>query len=428
MYKKQRSIEKTTNDILANNKLEEKNNQNLFIECVGSIYPTLKFKVVNFGTKYSIYDKEFEDLNQDYSGDKDKLIKECCYEKEFTENTDIEPIWIDGNKLIIYANWKLGITDEIILLILLFQIDILIIKDSLFDEPVYRIPERILSLKIYSYNFDQPIEDLPINLKILCLKHCSNAEYNFFGKSTDDSEWIDFNQPVDSLPDSLEELVIVSSIFDKPIDSLPSGLKKLYICSEGLDKFNQSVDNLPSGLETLVIQSQRFKQKLNNLPDSIKLIYIPFHTGHPDVLDNLPNSLDTLYYGIWDGEVEFKKMYSVDNLPSNIKYLHLGASFNNSIDNLPNSITHLTIGGEANGTTGFNTMINKLPQNLSYIRIYSFSYNDSLNNIKKLFSNLNFELIDKKFNFTKVFQELGFCFEEKLFDWDKIGYATDCDI
>lgn len=131
------------------------------------------------------------------------------------------------------------------------------------------------------------------------------------------------------------------------------------------------------------------------------------------------------------------KPYSVNNLPRDIKSIHLGSSFNNSIDNLPESVEEIYIGDEE---CNFDTPINNLPHGLQTIYISkmseqidymhfevpptdiydcgSYTFNqENFYLAKKIFQNLDTnERIKAKNSFPRIF------------DWDKIGYALSCDI
>ena len=406
--------------------------RNLF-DYVNNLYPCMKnlfdeywYQVKNFGHKYDIYEKEIEDLSFEFDNIEDPLIKRKWYGRDFVEKYEGVPIIIDGNKLIIYANWCENIEDEVITLILAYEIDILIIKDMDFNDQIYKIPNRIKSLKIYSNIFNEPVDLLPINLKILCIKGSGST-----------SARVTFNQPVNNLPFFLEELVIYSYSFNQPVNNLPYKLSKLYIGGQYC-KFNKPVNNLPVNLKTLCICSDYFTQKLNKLPSKLELLFIEYHTGNVDALNNLPPNLKTLYYGFYELNLDKKKPYSINNLPKNIENIHLGSSFNNSIDNLPESVIGLYIGDEDNN---FSFPINNLPQNLKSIYIYNLSehidYID-LNSVpldiyktsgcyaltkenfiiaKKVFSNLD----NNQKN--KILRNL-----QKIINWNEIGYQMSRDI
>ncbi len=325
------------------------------------IYPELKYKLINYGIKYDIYAKEPEDFELSSEGYRSKND----YDIEYLKHSD-DSLIIDGNKLIICAGYKNDIDDKIIFLILNYQIDVLIIRHSYWNKPIDNLPDRILSIRIYSEYFDQPIDNLPANLKILCIKSVYINE--------DDDKYDNiagrFDQPIDHLPSNLEELVICTTIFDEPVDNLPSKLKRLYIGAY-LGYFNQYVDNLPPNLEILCISSTYFEQELNNLPDSLEILYIENYIDNlPDILENLPQKLKTLYYAMSHAEDAEDVNYTVNNLPNNIKALYLGV-LNNTIDNLPDSVEKLYINGSSKSfeSWNFNTVINKLPKNLKTLYI-----------------------------------------------------------
>ena len=148
---------------------------------INTIYPNLKYSVINFGTKYNIFDKETEDLSYDFVHIDDN-IGINCFIPDLKDKYRGNPLFIDGNKLIIYGNWNKEINDEIIFLILNYQIDIVIIKDMYWDEPIDKLPNRILSIKIYSDYFNQPLINLPSGLEILCIKSGGTETHGIFNK------------------------------------------------------------------------------------------------------------------------------------------------------------------------------------------------------------------------------------------------------
>ncbi len=142
-----------------------------------------------------------------------------------------------------------------------------------------------------------------------------------------------FNQSVDILPDSVEELRLGGN-FSQTINKYPSGLKKLVLFSD------IQIDNLPN-LEVLHLLGNFINTPINNLPDSIKEIYIGGDFNQP--IDNLPNSLTKLQI--------------------NDTYTSACPFFRPEIRNLPNTITHLTI----------KTQLDKpivLPDSLEYLEIH----------------------------------------------------------
>lgn len=397
---------------------------NMYPECISLYQKSGWYKVKNFDIKYDINDKENEDLTLDFMYLKDNLIGDKCYLSEFKEKYEGVPIIIDGNKIVIYENWCKNISDEIMTLILIYQIDIIIIRDINFNYPIDKLPNRIKSLKIYSDVFNQSVDSLPSSLQILCIK-----------SSTWDTD--SFNQPINNLPLKLEELVIYSTDFNQPVNKLPNSLLKLYIGGNDGD-FNQSLHRLPKELKILCICSNDFEQKLDKLPESIELLFIEYHTGYSDVLDNLPQNLKTLYYGFYSGKnPDSEKSYSIDNLPRGIKNIHLGSSFNNSLDNLPESVIEIYIGDEEQN---FNIPINNLPHGLQKIYISKISEQidyinfdsppqDIYNDRSIIFNNENFTIAKK------VFSNLDFNEKQKvlkrvhrIFDWEEVGYQLSCDI
>jgi hypothetical protein len=128
---------------------------------------------------------------------------------------------------------------------LLKKINKVIIKCNF--EYIHSLPDNIECITIMSHSdFNQPLENLPFNLKIL----------NIY----DDT----FNQSLDSLPVNLEKLVIGSKTYNKPLDNLPSNLKILYFIR--FVKYNQPLTNLPNSIEKITVYTYyKYKEQLKNL-------------------------------------------------------------------------------------------------------------------------------------------------------------------
>lgn len=144
----------------------------------------------------------------------------------------------------------------------------------------YGIPEYITHLvfdfggwsKIYNTLMDM----LPSGLEYLGIDIQNKGDiYNGEITNEDRDNKYHFNEPINNLPASLEELYITSLSFDQPLDNLPPNMKILVIKS---DEFNQSIDNLPIGLEILIIDKNFMDNtnniKLDNLPPKLKHLYV----------------------------------------------------------------------------------------------------------------------------------------------------------
>lgn len=114
-------------------------------------------------------------------------------------------------------------------------------------EYIYCLPDNIECITIMShYNFNQPLDNLPFNLKNLHIY--------------DDK----FDQPLDCLPVNLEKLVIGCKPYNRPLDNLPPNLKKLVFVR--FVKYNQQLLNLPKTIENITVYTfYKYKNQLKEL-------------------------------------------------------------------------------------------------------------------------------------------------------------------
>jgi hypothetical protein len=126
-----------------------------------------------------------------------------------------------------------------------------------------------------------------------------------------------FNAFIDFLPEGIEEIHL-GRFFNKPINNLPFTLKKLIICPHEVQysKFNKSLDNLPTGLECLVLKLiEKFDYTLNNLPSNLKELHLVIKNfNHP--LNNLPEGLEKLIVSKFN-------FYGTYSLPSTLKEVNI---------------------------------------------------------------------------------------------------------
>jgi hypothetical protein len=179
----------------------------------------------------------------------------------------------------------------------------------------------------------------------------------------------DFDQSIDKLPDSVQEIVLGRS-FNQPVNKWPANLKYLHFLRD--PKFNQSLDNLPYGIKEINIEStggnSKFNQPVDNLPDTLKLLNLGGGFNQP--VDNLPESLEQLGFGWYYFEeynIDSSFNQPIDNLPKKLKVLTLGDSFFQPINNLPNGLKELFI-----TNPDYDIPIIKLPKKL---KIYITSSN-----------------------------------------------------
>lgn len=131
-----------------------------------------------------------------------------------------------------------------------------------------------------------------------------------------------FDQPIDNLPKNLKTLHFQdNSDFNKPLDNLPSGLKKIHFESNSV--FDQPLDNLPNGITHLIL-GNGFNQPLDNLPESLVHLEFGYDSYFRYRLDNIPNSLKLI---IIDKEYFYENQEHVYELCSKVKVK------NNSIHN-----------------------------------------------------------------------------------------------
>ncbi len=304
------------------------------------------FKVyvgVNF---FPIDSHEPEDLSEFYN--------EIDFE-EFDTNpylvdkpAHIYNIIVVGNKMILLQNFN----HDLSLLhnyLIKFKTQILIVRNRNFNKNIGGLPDSIVNLRIYSNKFNCSVDNLPPNLAYFVIK----GERNPYNK---------FNRSVNRLPENLIELVIVSKRFNQKLDNLPQNLKTLFIGNDD-SEFNQSIDNLPDSIEKLLIYSSDFFQKINRYPRSLIHLFLESVELEEGSLDNLPEGLITLRHA-WT--FKSKCHCSVNNLPSTLKLLHLGAGFNKPLDNLPEGIEYLIL---CDDESAFSNTTDNFPRSLTHVDI-----------------------------------------------------------
>jgi hypothetical protein len=120
--------------------------------------------------------------------------------------------------------------------------------------------------------FNQPINNLSPNLKVLILGNKFSQESNCLPKGLKVLRLgHEYNYPLDNLPNGLDELVIDSKVFNYPLNNLPDNLTKLYFNSASI--FSHKLENLPENLEHLKL-NYSYTHELNNLPNKLKSLVI----------------------------------------------------------------------------------------------------------------------------------------------------------
>ena len=129
-------------------------------------------------------------------------------------------------------------------------IDFFDMKPLELENNFCRITLRDCCSNIFTQGFNQPINNLSIELK--------KISFNFI-----------FNQSVENLPIGLTHLKF-DYYFNHPVDNLPFGLLHLKL---GYN-FNQPIDNLPYTIIYLILDKS-FNHTVKNIPNSVKkLIYL----------------------------------------------------------------------------------------------------------------------------------------------------------
>jgi hypothetical protein len=153
---------------------------------------------------------------------------------------------------------------------------------------------------VFSDIFDQPIENVPPNIKCIDIGG-TNGNDNYTG--------LKYNHELSNLPITLKQFSIFLKI-DCSLDYLPEGLKSLTIheCNEIY------LDNLPHSLENLyIVDARKLTKPLLNLPLNLK--GLSFYYGYKFPVSTLPRTLKLLNLGNQAG--------SLENLPPNLEVLSI---------------------------------------------------------------------------------------------------------
>lgn len=178
---------------------------------------------------------------------------------------------------------------------------------------------------------------------------------------------IKYNYDIDNLPNNLEELSIIGC--DKRLDCLPLSLKKLYIEYE---YFNNSLDFLPDSLEELTLRRfKSFTYSIDNLPRNLKKMEIKHISKKfniqflPSGIEDLTLSGDYLDY-INDFPLSLKRLAinqftecELTYLPPNLEGLSLSGNINPNFTHLPPSLINVIIDYDMNNYRIICDMIKK---------------------------------------------------------------------
>ena len=160
-------------------------------------------------------------------------------------------------------------------------------------------PETLKSLSLITNDDSYRINMLPNFIEELRTNinfSCKELNYFKFLKHLTISNII-FNKELDCLPNSLECLEIYSHCFNQPLNNLPMNLKNLSILLNRKGRYTQTLDNLPIHLKILKIDGYCAVDNLDNLPNELEYLYISYGATFNISLNNLPNSLVTIEFG-----------------------------------------------------------------------------------------------------------------------------------
>eukprot|EP00026_Physarum_polycephalum_P005425 Phypoly_transcript_05459.p1 GENE.Phypoly_transcript_05459~~Phypoly_transcript_05459.p1 ORF type:complete len:528 (+),score=40.98 Phypoly_transcript_05459:211-1794(+) len=252
-----------------------------------------------------------------------------------------------------------------------------------FNQSITDLPHSLISLSIYSEEFNQPLHKLPPLITSLCLV-CPNCQFPVQFPHL--LEEISINLRTSALPKLplSTKLLEISGSFYKPIilspqiehvklcrpieiQNVPDSLTSLALprlsptlppsithLSLGVNiyfKFNDLVNTFPSHLSHLSFGNY-FNQPVDHLPTS--LVQVSFGKRFNQPVVHLPLSLKKIIFG-----EQFNQ--KVDHLPPSLTYLAFGGYFNQPIDHLPSTIQNLTLGLD------FAHHVHQFPSSLTHL-------------------------------------------------------------
>lgn len=211
---------------------------------------------------------------------------------------------------------------------------------------------NILEFIKYYKNFQTILDNLPETLLYLSINY---NEYIYIDKLqliNENGDQIN-NMKYNNLPIGLKTLEIIYSDSDLDLDKLNKFSKNNFNNSK-LEFGHVSIMSLPPNLETLKLVCNRLSNTIDNLPFSLKTLHI--NCVHLETtFDKLPLNLEKLFINV-----------RLENI-NDIKHTNILKSLNK----LPNSIKELTLFIDIGNPDGI--MIDKLPDNLEYLRISNSS-------------------------------------------------------
>ncbi len=156
------------------------------------------------------------------------------------------------------------------------------------------------------------IEYLSINFHLSNINEYTNLKtFVIIGEIQNE----DYNYSLDNLPESLEWLEIHPIGFNQPVNNLPVNLKVLIFGQNRVwnyyNGYQHSIDNLPHSLEVLYLpeflmldddniqinQSNQSNQSiLENLPPNLRILSIPQYMPDNINYNSLPDSIEIIYW------------------------------------------------------------------------------------------------------------------------------------
>jgi hypothetical protein len=196
--------------------------------------------------------------------------------------------------------------------------------------------------------------------------------------------------------------------FCKKLDDLPPDVEKI-IFKEDKDKyqyseFNQLVNSLPNTLTHLTF-GWGFKRSVNQLPTN--LTHLTFGVMFNKSVDKLPTNLTHLTFGVY-----FNK--SVNNLPENLTHLIFGSMFNLPVEFLPKNLTHINFG------CSFIQIVNLLPKTIKEIGFGAHS--EIKNNIPENIEYINIKFFDEQSGYNAIENLPLYVKEIRIKDVSKLHY------
>jgi len=216
----------------------------------------------------------------------------------------------------------------------------LVLSGPALEQPLDKLPPSLRTLQLGGYNL--PLDHLPRQLQYLFLAGVFNHSLDSLPSNLEFLWLGTYNRSLDRLPKTLTALRL-PACFNLRLDSLPPSLKSLKFGLQS--KFNQPLNHLPGSLEELWLEGA-FNQPFLRLPRSLTRLHLGDGFNHPLPLvapapsshgqsvacEHEPPSAD-------DGKSALD-VHATPNYPSALRSLHLGKAFNQPLP-LPSSLTLL---------------------------------------------------------------------------------------